>query len=291
MTDGSLSPVSTLPWPTRWTKPQPAKYTLIALFFAAFGFLGVAAGVSIFLPGFGDNRAYLLVLSAPLLFGIATIVVLTRLRLRGRSTRTLHSDYVHGAGQRGLVIPYTQALGTVYLIVAGTSLLLFGIIASVTLVALIGTGARDPILVIQAIVSLGAAAYLCWFVTEVARKRFAIGRVALTPDGIYHRSWAFESFLPWEQVLSVSAGQLDGQLITLTTYSNAQPHFRKLSQMWKQPEVKLAPHTAILGRYLSIDPALAIHTLTFYYEHPQARSELGTEAAVERVRHGDVLAA
>ncbi|HSV64866.1 MAG TPA: hypothetical protein VLJ59_03020 [Mycobacteriales bacterium] len=41
--------------------------------------------------------------------------------------------------------------------------------------------------------------------------------------------------------------------------------------------------------YLSIDPALAFHTLCYYKAHPDARVELGGQTAVDRVRNGDVL--
>ena len=41
--------------------------------------------------------------------------------------------------------------------------------------------------------------------------------------------------------------------------------------------------------YLAVDPGLAFHTLRFYHQNPAARTELGTEAAVRRVRSGDVV--
>jgi hypothetical protein len=245
--------------------------------------------VSIFLPGFHDDRAYLLVLFAPLLFGVAAIVVLTRLRVRGRPTTAVHSAHVEAAHEQGLVIPYSRALGAVYLLVCCTTLTSFVVIAAITLVAVAVTRAGELGLVIQAVICVGFSAYLLWTLTEIVRKRLTRGVVMLTPHGVYHRSWAFDSFLSWEQAVSVSAGQLDGQLITLAAYDNARPPVRRRSRIWKQPEYKLAPHTAIRGMYLSVDPGLAFHTLNFYHANPRARAELGTEAAAQRVRSGNVL--
>jgi hypothetical protein len=51
---------------------------------------------------------------------------------------------------------------------------------------------------------------------------------------------------------------------------------------------RFRPHLAIVGQYLSVDPALAYHALRFYAAAPSARAELGTPAAVERLHRLDV---
>jgi hypothetical protein len=45
----------------------------------------------------------------------------------------------------------------------------------------------------------------------------------------------------------------------------------------------------IRGAALSVNPALAFHTLRYYHEHPAARAELGTDAAVQRMRTAAVF--
>jgi hypothetical protein len=45
----------------------------------------------------------------------------------------------------------------------------------------------------------------------------------------------------------------------------------------------------ISGTALGVNPALVYHTLCFYHRHPDARAELGTDAALRRVRAGRVL--
>lgn len=278
-----------LPWPPQWPKPQRVKYVLTVAFLGVFGCVGVAAGVSIFRPGFTDNRAYLLALAPPLLFGASAIVILTRLRLRGRSTTAVRIGSTDDTGERGLVIPYSHALAATYVLVCATTLALFVVIAVVTLLALAAPGPTDMSLVAQAAICLAFVAYLAWTLIEATRRRLTAGAVILTPSGVYHRSWAFDSYLPWDQAVSVSAGQPGGQWITLAAYGNAHPRIQRRSLLWKQPEYKLAPHTAIQGMYLAIDPGLAFHSLRFYHTNPAARAELGTDAAVRRVRNGAVL--
>lgn len=86
----------------------------------------------------------------------------------------------------------------------------------------------------------------------------------------------------------MTAGELDGPLIRVAARGDAEPEFQRRTRMWKQPELKLAPHMAIRGTYLSINPALALHALSYDLAQPGARRELGTEAGVDRVRNGYV---
>src|SRR5699024_2377093 len=39
---------------------------------------------------------------------------------------------------------------------------------------------------------------------------FTLGTVQLSVDGIYHRGWTHESYLPWEKVAQVRAVDCDG---------------------------------------------------------------------------------
>lgn len=105
MTDTSPSRSEALPWPQEWPQPRQVKALLAVLFFGFFGCVGLAAGASIFLPGANDRRAYLLVLAVPLLFGLAGIAALTRLRLRSRSTSDVRSGQDDATGEPALVIP------------------------------------------------------------------------------------------------------------------------------------------------------------------------------------------
>ena len=58
-----------------------------------------------------------------------------------------------------------------------------------------------------------------------------------------------------------------------------------------QPEFTLAPHTAIKGKYISVNPALAFHALRYYLAHADTRAELRSDAAVNRARSGNLFTA
>ncbi|MGB8961860.1 MAG: hypothetical protein WCC38_07890 [Pseudonocardiaceae bacterium] len=264
------------------------KYTLVAAFFVFFGCVGVAAGVSIFLPGFNDDRAFVLVIVTPLFFGVAGIAIVTRLRMRSRRTTSVHSILMPDGSGQALVIPYSLTLAVIYWVIGVTTIFLFIIIALVAVVGLASTGFRDAALFVPALVSMAFVVYLSWFLIEVLRRRVARGALILSPRGIYHRSWSFDNFLPWDSAISVTAGELDGPLIRVAAREDAESQFQRRTRMWKQPELKLAPHMAIRGTYLSINPALVLHALSYYLNQPSARPELGTEAGVNRVCNGNV---
>lgn len=58
-----------------------------------------------------------------------------------------------------------------------------------------------------------------------------------------------------------------------------------------KPRKNAPPPTSVKipGALLSIDPALAFHTLRYYHARPSARAELGADAALDRLRHGNLL--
>lgn len=279
-----ISSEDQLPWPSQWGRSHRLKYIFIAVFFAFFGFVGVAAGVSIFLPGFNDNRAFILVIAAPFFFGIAGIAIVTRLRVRRRPTTAVHSTSTSAVGGPAVVIPYSLALGVIYWVIGATTIALFLIMAAVAVVDVFTRGFHHGALLVEALVGIGFVIYLSWFVVEILQKRIARGALILSPRGIYHQSWSFDYFLPWDNAVSVTAGELDGQLITVVAHENTKPEFHRRTRMWKQPEVKLAPHMAIRGMYLSINPALALHTLRYYLDQVSSRQELTTEEGVNRIR-------
>lgn len=277
-------PTAETPWPTQWSQPSTMRAAAIVLFFVVFGCVGLAAGASVFSPGPVDSRAYFLGLGAPLLFGFAAVIFYTRLRVRGRSSASVHTHAVDG--QPGLVIPYSRELARSYLVMCVTAFAVFGFVAVVT--SIVVASDPDAIMVITMVACLGFTGYLGWTLAEMGQKRLLRGHVVLTQQGVWHRSWAFESYQPWDDTASVSPGDMEGQLITLARVTNSQPHIVRRSRLWKQPEYKLAPHTAIKGMYLAVNPALALNALRFYHENPAARAELGTEAGVRRVRTGAV---
>ncbi|HEX3650923.1 MAG TPA: hypothetical protein VHV49_21060, partial [Pseudonocardiaceae bacterium] len=133
----------------------------------------------------------------------------------------------------------------------------------------------------------------------IARRRLVRGAVFLSPAGILHRTWGADTAISWDAVLDVTPEARTaatayrsgppGQLIRLSHYANAGATYTPRSRLWR-PLRRTADKTPLIsGTVLGVNPALLYHTLCFYHRHPDARTELGTDAAVRRVRAGQVL--
>lgn len=261
----------------------------MVIFFGLVGCGGIGAAISLFVPGAHDARAYLLVLLVPIAGALMVIVVVTRLRVGNRRDTALYVGNVRSIDELGLVIPYSRSLSSAYALLFAMLFLFSTAIAVVAIIALLAAG-TDVRLWFMVIVFGGISVSLGWALVQMVMMRLCRGAVVLTPTGVRHRSWTFETYQLWDGTVSVSAGQMDGQLINLAAFTNkATQVARPRIGLSKQPEYKLAPHTAIRGMYLAVDPGLAYYTLRFYHENPVARAELGTGTAIQRVRSGGIF--
>jgi hypothetical protein len=78
--------------------------------------------------------------------------------------------------------------------------------------------------------------------------------------------------------------------VTNTVTAGAASYgFIQRTPLWRQIEARNPPDLIINRTYLSVDPGLVLEALRFYAAYPLLRHELGTQAAIERVRRGDVL--
>jgi hypothetical protein len=215
-----------------------------------------------------------LVVASPSLLIAAALVYLLRARRRGRGSLAVAA--VADLGERGVVLPYSAALGC-GCAVAGVYCLLFsGLIA-------IGGWADGSVVGLSLFVAaLLACTYLLWCVVDLARGRLRRGFVALTPSGIYHRSWARRSYLPWTDVLEVVSEDRE-PLVRVVGIANTTGWDRRTSSTWPQEELNTAPHLVVPGRFLAVHPELLYRAIRFYLDNPAARPELADDAALTRI--------
>lgn len=238
-----------------------------------FGAGGVALGVAAAVTR--TNEVGLLLVGSPLLLVAAALVYLSRARRQGSCGLAVRE--VPELRERGVILPYSAALGWGYVAAGAYCLLFFG------LVAVGGLAAGDGGLALL-VVALLVCGYLLWCVIDLVRGRLGVGFVGLTPRGIYHRSWAMCAYLPWEDVVDVVPADARGPLIQVVAAANTSGWVRRTSAAWRQGELAFAPHLAVQGRFLAVEPELLYRAVSFYHHNPTARSELGTEAALTRLR-------
>jgi hypothetical protein len=208
--------------------------------------------------------------------GLGLSVLPRRRRARPRTTAVAWTD------ERGALFPYAR--GGHY---ALASLMLMSFAGSAVIVAALAVrGPRRPAeLVVLALFGLAALGAL-WLLVEMVRVYLTRPRIVLTPSGLYHRRITFEHFLPWPAVYAVSADEARGEpLITAKADSSEETWVRMLRRRSREPEFALLPYLVVRGGTLAVDPAMLYHAVRHYHDHLDHRDELGTDAALDRIRN------
>ncbi|GAA4602793.1 hypothetical protein BJY16_004373 [Actinoplanes octamycinicus] len=174
---------------------------------------------------------------------------------------------------------------------------------------------RTPPLAVGALLSASALYVLL---------RHAPGRLALTPDGVYHRGIRTEQFVPWQSIREVVPDeQARIPVITLPAAPAASPSATSASATFPSaaspsatfpsatspsavsadlslvalpegpvPTARVRPSlfrtsdcVTIQIPWLAADPVLVLQTLRWYHANPAHRFELSFQIAVDRARH------
>jgi hypothetical protein len=280
---------ATVPWPDEWSTPKRIGLSIMFSFLGLMGAASLYFGVAGLVAGDYSDVPLLFVGGLTCLL-IAAHGVVRRILVRRGATGAIRTATVPETGEAVVVFPYSA--GQFWLLIGQTAVILCGIavpIASASVVAASDT--KDMGSMIIVFVSLAAVGYLAVLMLQFCSKKIARGYVAVGSTGIYHRSWAFTSFAPWQHVVSVRAFEGSYQIIRVQVAANADGWLRRTSRFWKQPESGLGPGLTIPTMYLSVDPALVYHALRFYLNNPRARLELSGDSAVRRLKRADIPAA
>ncbi len=107
--------------------------------------------------------------------------------------------------------------------------------------------------------------------------RHAPGRLALTPDGIYHHGVWTQQFIPWDAVTSIAAGEhAHIPIIGVPAVPSPETRTRTLFRAPAQMTIQVP--------WLAVDPALVLQAMRWYYANPTHRFELSYQIAVDRTR-------
>ncbi|NKR43384.1 hypothetical protein GS503_21705 [Rhodococcus hoagii] len=121
------------------------------------------------------------------------------------------------------------------------------------------------------------------FLVLVVLRRVRPGSVLLTPDGVRHRGWSFDSYLPWESVAGVKAAYSDHRMVLLIGFANAQWTRRYTTPIWRIDKLPPVPMIELDCRKFAMDDVLLLHFIRFYADNPAMRGELGAVAARDRL--------
>ncbi|MFD1811797.1 hypothetical protein [Rhodococcus gannanensis] len=118
----------------------------------------------------------------------------------------------------------------------------------------------------------------------VVARRLRRGWVRLTPSGITHRGWAFESSLGWEGVAGAKPAFNGYRMLLVIGYANADWPHRYTAPFWRIDKLPPVPMIELDCRKFDVDEVALAQLVDFYASYPDTRGELGTEAAIARFR-------
>lgn len=261
-----------LPRPRLWSAPGKRNWAGSA-FLGLMGMAALLLGASELARDDIIDGVYFLTGGSTMLI-VASSGALTRVIARRRSTRFVRRGTIPETGEAAIVVPYSMGYFWLYLGVPGTGV-----------VSLVASGVRERS-AFYFLVAIGFAVLPAYCFVQICRKKIVRGYLAMSPSGIYHRSWGFISFAPWEHVADVEPGEGRGQFIEVQVGTNTESWSRRTACL-------LGPSSgsaglSVRGMFLSVDPALVYYALLFYFTNPDARSELGCDAGVQRLRKVDI---
>lgn len=275
------------PWPSAWPGPVTIRHVAGAVFMVGLT-LGFGIG-AVLLTRSGDPRGPLIGFCVPFIAAATVVVVVRDLRGRRHQPSSITLTEVPTLLRTAVVIRYSSVRAWAFLVLGVTLVLPMAGYCAVLIAAGLAEfprywGAALPVLVIGPL-----TVYLLLCLAHIAMGRMRRGLLALTPEGIYHRAWAYEAYVPWESVIGVwpwHGGQPARPQVSTSVLPDPGVWFRRTSGLWRQPEFTLQPHIVLPCVEFPVDPALLLHALQHYAEHPTHRAELGDDRGVQRIRTG-----
>jgi hypothetical protein len=123
------------------------------------------------------------------------------------------------------------------------------------------------------------------FAGKLVRKRRELG-IGLAREGLYHWSWLGCRFIDWDWIVGIHASPVSAPRINLTLCEpTLRPRNEEESWVTRLKVVRRPDN--VPAAFLNVHPNVVYYALWFYYKHPEFRSELETEAGVERIRRMD----
>jgi hypothetical protein len=217
-----------------------------------------------------------------LLFGLGSAFTLPMFVIWRRNGRVSFFSVPDRPGRVGLHFPYSRGkhrstvVGLVFMSIACAAFALFATDVETRLAGILGAS----------VLGLNAV--------RVLAKPGAPPYVALLEEGIVARVGASASFVPWAAVTNVvpveirmrsAREQFVGVNVSDRTYVETSGWGRTLMRINRWVAADLSYTT----RGLDVDPALLFYATHYYWRHAEARKELLSDSAVERVALFDLV--
>ena len=274
--------------PRRWTRPFAGGWAGFVFMLVAGGLLS-AGGLAMALTGRGAERGAGATIA---LFFLACLLV-APLFAPGRRQGHLRLETVKVGGRpdRGLVVPYSGLrMGVVLAATACLTLAMLGFVVFADAFADDPGASPWPVRLIGAI---GVVFFGSGLLIAARRGWGRRWRVLLTPSAVVVAAGGARTVVPWPAIRQVRATEvatyvrgvrISEPLVGIDVSDPRAIQTGALERLLLPLNRRLAADITLPVRTLDIDPSLLYEALRYYHRHPQARSELATEAGLARLR-------
>ena len=282
-----------LPWAAEWGKQRPRGNLVFAFIFAAL-LLILSVPFSADAASQGDAGRTVFGVAIFLVALTSMIVAVPVLRVRRKRLPRDIEPFVPVGNSSGVKIYYLRSWrrALILWLIAGMALLavrawLFFKQLSGDSVDTMRSGFSIGGIIIT-VAALGMIVVLGWYLYSYRNRRAFI---ALTVDGVVQRLGSTVKRLPWTEVAGVRPGMLNNVYAIDIVPAPSHEVYVELGQNWldHMQRGSLVKSIQVPAWVVGMDPALFLYLAHYYWQHPESRHELASDAVIDRIRRADLL--
>lgn len=283
-----------LDWPRGWGKERPlALFVFGSIFFTLTALISVPYAIDA--TRADDDLKALYGIAFGLVSLTFVMIFVPRRKVRRAKLPPKASVGSADAQHPGLNFPYISSWKIILSLWLGVGAVLL-ILRSALLLPGINSGENTSL---RSSLNIGALAITLGVLTLIAVLLFYLygrrgnrsGRVVIDEDGVLQELGQTTRFITWDDIGDVfpcivnnshmvRITPADGRKISVDTR-------RSLLDRWQRGYFERIMDVPVW--VLGIDPPLFLYTVRFYWQNPAVRDELRTEAAIERMRNGELI--
>ncbi|WP_143544805.1 hypothetical protein [Rhodococcus sp. 06-221-2] len=124
---------------------------------------------------------------------------------------------------------------------------------------------------------------LASFLIPILLRWIRNGYLELSDDGIRHRGWAFDLLVPWVDIRDTAVVVESYPMVLVRVDELAKMNRRFTTLLWRIELMSEGQYIELDCRRFDIHPVALEQWIRFYIDNPEARVELGTDAAAKRL--------
>lgn len=281
-----------LPWAAEWGKQRPRGNLVFAFIFAALLFI-LSIPFSADAASQGNTGRTVFGVAIFLVALSSMIVAVPVLRVRRKRLPRDIEPFMPVDNSSGVKIYYLRSWRRTLILwlIAGVGLLT---IRTWLFFKQISDDSGDTVRsglsiggIVIAVAALGMISVPGWYLYSYRNRR---GFIAFTVDGVVQRLGSTVKRLPWTEVAGVRPGMLNNvYVIDIVPAPRHEVHVELGSWLDRMQRGSLVKSIQVPAWVIGMDPPLFLYLTHYYWQHPESRHELASDAVIDRILRADLL--